>query len=207
VWASPLGSFSAKFSEIVGESPSAYAARAHDADGAMPSCLARFQTQRVREAREVQKPSSHGEVPETIVAQRGALKMSLRYTNIAVNDVDAALGFYRDALGLDVLVDVANGSFGWVMVGSASQPGLGVMFSAPSAGRSQGDGGALQQLLAKGVLPMFVFSPNDLDALFERVRDTGAEVLQEALGQPRGPRDCALRDLSGNMVRVNRSAG
>ncbi len=51
VGATSLGSFSTKFSEIVGESPSAYAARSHDAVEAMPACLARFQTRPVRDAR------------------------------------------------------------------------------------------------------------------------------------------------------------
>ena len=33
-----LGSFSAKFTELVGETPSAYRARSHDELGAMPTC-------------------------------------------------------------------------------------------------------------------------------------------------------------------------
>lgn len=35
-----LGSFSARFTEIVGESPSAYKARRHDAEAAVPPCVA-----------------------------------------------------------------------------------------------------------------------------------------------------------------------
>lgn len=131
------------------------------------------------------------------------MTLSLQYTNITVNDVDEALGFYKDALGLDVLMDVANGGFRWVTVGSTAQPGLGIVLSAPHAGRSQADGDALQELLTKGVLPMLVFSTDDLDALFERVQATGAEVVQEPIEQPWGPKDCAFRDPSGNMVRVN----
>src|ERR1700710_237729 len=34
-----LGSFSSRFSELMGESPSAYAARAHPAVDAMPGCI------------------------------------------------------------------------------------------------------------------------------------------------------------------------
>lgn len=61
VGATSLGSFSAKFSEIVGESPSAYAARDHEAVEAMPACLARFQTRPVRDARGSGTPSRYGE--------------------------------------------------------------------------------------------------------------------------------------------------
>lgn len=39
-----LGSFSSRFSEIVGESPSSYRRRSHDAVMAMPSCIARSNT-------------------------------------------------------------------------------------------------------------------------------------------------------------------
>lgn len=43
---------------------------------------------------------------------------------------------------------------------------------------------------------------DDLDATFERVRASGAEVLQEPASQPWGVRDCAVRDPSGNLVRI-----
>ena len=49
------------------------------------------------------------------------------------------------------------------------------------------------------------FSADDLDATFERVRASGAEVLQEPIDQPWGPRDCAFRDPSGNMVRISQA--
>lgn len=42
VGATSLGSFSSSFSEIVGESPSAYRARPHDAAEAMPLCVAKI---------------------------------------------------------------------------------------------------------------------------------------------------------------------
>jgi len=42
--------------------------------------------------------------------------------------------------------------------------------------------------------------PLDLPAL---ARASGAEVLQEPMGQPYGVRDCAFRDPAGNMLRLN----
>ncbi|HEY9524221.1 MAG TPA: VOC family protein [Thermopolyspora sp.] len=134
------------------------------------------------------------------------MTIALRYCHITVNDVDESLAFYRDALGLDVRNDVASGGFRWVTLGSATQPELEIVLSEPHAGRSQADGDALQELLTKGVLPMTVFSTDDLDATFERVRASGAEVLQEPIDQPWGPRDSAFRDPSGNMVRIQQRA-
>jgi AraC-like DNA-binding protein len=45
-----LGSFSSKFAEIVGESPSTYRSRGHDAVKAMPACVAKAHTRPVRNA-------------------------------------------------------------------------------------------------------------------------------------------------------------
>jgi predicted enzyme related to lactoylglutathione lyase len=131
------------------------------------------------------------------------MSIALQYCHVTVNDVDEALGFYRDALGLDVLNDVGSGGFRWVTLGSPDQPGVAIVLSEPHAGRSQADGDALQELVTKGVLPMTIFAADDVDATFERVRASGAEVLQEPIYQPWGPRDCAFRDPSGNMVRIS----
>jgi catechol 2,3-dioxygenase-like lactoylglutathione lyase family enzyme len=133
------------------------------------------------------------------------MTISLQYCHVTVNDLDESLAFYRDALGLEVRNDVASGGFRWVTLGSASQPGLEIVLSEPHAGRSQADGDTMQELLIKGVLPMTVFRTDDLDATFETVRASGAEVLQEPIDQPWGPRDCAFRDPSGNMVRINQA--
>jgi predicted enzyme related to lactoylglutathione lyase len=47
-----------------------------------------------------------------------------------------------------------------------------------------------------------IFRAEDLDTTFEKVRASGAEVLQEPVSQPWGARDCAFRDPSGNLVRI-----
>ncbi|MEV5896541.1 helix-turn-helix transcriptional regulator [Nonomuraea fuscirosea] len=43
-----LGSFSSRFTELVGETPSAYRAREHRAETAMPPCVAKVRTRPVR---------------------------------------------------------------------------------------------------------------------------------------------------------------
>ena len=133
------------------------------------------------------------------------MTISLQYCNITVNDVDESIAFYSDALGLKVLNDVASGEFRWVTLGNDNRLGAEIVLSVPHAGRSQADGDMLQELLTKGVLPMLVFRSDDLDATFEAVRASGAEVLQEPIDQPWGPRDCAFRDPSGNTVRINQT--
>ena len=51
-----------------------------------------------------------------------------------------------------------------------------------------------------------MFSSGDVDATFDRLQSMGAEVLQEPIDQQWGPRDCAFRDPSGNLVRVNQES-
>jgi transcriptional regulator GlxA family with amidase domain len=50
-----LGSFSSRFSELVGESPSAYRARRHDEGAAIPGCVAKVHSRPVRNG-EVKPP-------------------------------------------------------------------------------------------------------------------------------------------------------
>ena len=99
-----------------------------------------------------------------------------------VNDPDAALAFYRDTLGLELRNDVAREDFRWITVGAASQPGISIVLTNYIQG-----------------------SPADLDTVFAAVRDAGGEVVQEPTTQPWGVRDCAFRDPSGNLVRVNQA--
>ena len=130
---------------------------------------------------------------------------SIQYCHVTVNDPVESIPFYRDGLGLELLNDVANEGFHWVTLGSSDQPGAEVVLSAPHAGRSQADGDLLQELLVKGSMPMVIFRTDDLDATFERLVAMGAGILQEPMDQPWGPRDCAVRDPSGNMIRINQA--
>ncbi|HEX4216206.1 MAG TPA: VOC family protein [Candidatus Dormibacteraeota bacterium] len=124
---------------------------------------------------------------------------------IAVDDHDVALAFYRDVLGMEVRNDVRFEGMRWVTVGSPSQPDVNIVLEPPLAdpNASPGDKQAMADLLAKGMLRAVIFSTDDVDALFERVQASGAEVLQEPIDMPYGVRDCAFRDPAGNMLRFN----
>ena len=120
---------------------------------------------------------------------------------IPVHDPDEALVFYRDALGLEVRNDVAAGDLRWVTVGAPGQD-LDVVLLPPAGGRSEAEADALLALVTKGSLQAAIFRSDDLDETFEKVRASGAEVLQEPVEQPWGAKDCAFRDPSGNLVRI-----
>jgi predicted enzyme related to lactoylglutathione lyase len=131
---------------------------------------------------------------------------SISTVHVLVDDPDAALPFYRDALGLTVRDDVARGNFRWVSLTSESQPESQIVLSQPHAGRSQEDGDTLAALLAKGELGNLNFSTDDLDATFEKVAAApGVEVLEEPADRPWGARDAAVRDPAGNHVRIQQA--
>ena len=131
------------------------------------------------------------------------MTVSLSGVHVLADDLDAALGFYRDTLGLTVRNEVARDGFRWIILVTDSQPEIEIVLSQPHAGRSQEDGDALAALLAKGELQMVQLRSDDLDATLDKIAAAPeAEVLQEPITQPWGARDIAVRDPAGNHVRI-----
>ncbi len=131
------------------------------------------------------------------------MDITLSQCFIAVDDHDAAISFYRDALGLEVRNDVGYEGIRWVTVGAPSQPDVSIVLEPPLAdpNASEADRKAAADLLAKGMLRGVIFAVGDCDAAFERIAAAGAEVLQEPTDQFYGVRDCAFRDPAGNLLR------
>ena len=97
---------------------------------------------------------------------------------------------------------MARGDFRWITVGATAQPGVAIVLTNYLNG-SPADIDALAGLIAKGALNGVHFQTDDLDGTFEKLRDSGAEIVQEPTDQPWGTRDFAVRDPSGNMVRID----
>ena len=129
------------------------------------------------------------------------MNLTLSTCFVLVHDPDLALGFYRDTMGLEVRNDVAREDFRWITVGAASQPDVSIVLTNYLAGSPE-DVDALAGLLAKGALQGVHFRTDDVDAVFERARASGAELVQEPADQFWGVRDFALRDPSGNLIRI-----
>jgi catechol 2,3-dioxygenase-like lactoylglutathione lyase family enzyme len=132
------------------------------------------------------------------------MDLALSTCFIQVHDPDLALVFYRDVLGLELRNDVANEDFRWITVGAASQPGVVIVLTNYVNG-SPADRDTIAALLAKGALNGVHFRAGDLDATFEKVRASGADIVQEPTEQFWGARDFAVRDPSGNLVRIDQS--
>ena len=130
------------------------------------------------------------------------MDLTLSTCFVIVHDPDQALAFYRDTLGLELRNDVANEGFRWVTVGAAAQPGVGIVLTNYLNG-SPADGDAVTALVAKGALNGVHFHTDDLDGTFAKLQAADAEIVQEPTDQPWGTRDCAVRDPSGNLVRID----
>jgi len=130
------------------------------------------------------------------------MDIKISHSFITVDDQEKALAFYRDALGLVVNTDAPLGPYRWLTVSAPGNPSMEIVLATPDMGHGPDDTESLRMLLAKGALNGVLFTTDNCDAFFERVRATGAEVLQEPIDQPYGVRDCAFRDPSGNHVRI-----
>ena len=123
---------------------------------------------------------------------------------IAVDDHDKALGFYRDTLGFEVRNDVSYEGMRWVTLGARSQPDVSIVLEPPGCdpNASPADRQAIAELMAKGMLRGVILATEDCDKAFERIREAGAEIVQEPTDMPYGVRDCAFRDPAGNLIRL-----
>lgn len=111
-----------------------------------------------------------------------------------VNNVDAAIEFYRDALGFAVDMHPAPG-FAALSLGA-----LRLFINAPGAGgagTSMPDG----SMPAPGGWNRFQFVVEDLDATFARLKSRGCSFRSEII-QGNGGRQVIVDDPSGNPVEL-----
>jgi catechol 2,3-dioxygenase-like lactoylglutathione lyase family enzyme len=130
------------------------------------------------------------------------MALSISHTPVYCTDLDESLVFYTRRLGFEVHDDVPMGpEMRWLTVRA---PGgdhdlllAGVDHHIPPADRL-----SMREIVAKGDLAVFL-QVDDLDKVFESLRAAGVEVLQEPVDQPYGVRDAAVRDPSGNHLRLS----
>ncbi|GAA3875639.1 VOC family protein [Saccharothrix violaceirubra] len=135
------------------------------------------------------------------------MDLAIHTTFLAHTDPEASLAFYRDSLGFEVRNDVGQGQMRWITVGPAGQAGTSIVLHPPAVdpGITDTERQTIAEMMAKGTFATIVLSTPDVDAIFEQVQKTGAEVVQEPIDQPYGVRDCAFRDPAGNQVRINQT--
>jgi catechol 2,3-dioxygenase-like lactoylglutathione lyase family enzyme len=124
-------------------------------------------------------------------------EVSVRYI---VDDVDAAIAFYRDRLGFSVRMHPAP-AFAMLVRGD-----LRLLLSSPGGG---GGGG---QAMPDGAVPepggwnRFQIEVEDLDAAVAGLRDAGARFRNEIV-EGVGGRQILVQDPSGNLVELFEPGG
>lgn len=133
------------------------------------------------------------------------MDITIHYAFLPHTDPDAALAFWCDTLGFELRNDVGYEGLRWLTVGPPNQPQTAIVLHPPAAdpGITDEERRVVLELIAKGSYGALTLATKDLDGVFETLQASGAEVVQEPTEQPWGVRDCAFRDPSGNMIRIN----
>ncbi len=129
------------------------------------------------------------------------MPLSITHTPVYCTDLDAALAFYQ-RLGFEVHDDVQLGpEMRWLTV-RAPGDSYDLLLAAIDHHVPPADRPAMSELVAKGTL-VVLLQVDDLDKTFEELRAAGTEILQEPVDQFYGVRDAAVRDPSGNHLRLS----
>ena len=125
---------------------------------------------------------------------------------LPTDDPEASLVFYRDVLGFEVRGDVGSGTMRWITLGAPGQD-VSIVLHPPAAdpGITEAESAVISEMMAKGTYAGINLQAKDLDAAFERVQASGADIMQEPMDQDWGARDFAVRDPAGNSVRIQQA--
>jgi len=105
--------------------------------------------------------------------------------NLPAPDPAAAAAFYRDLLGLDVVMD-----HGWIVTMAAGGGSTVPQFSIGSEGGSNAP------------LPDISIEVDDVDVVFARAVHAGHEITYPLTDEPWGVRRFFVRDPAGNVANI-----
>jgi predicted enzyme related to lactoylglutathione lyase len=131
------------------------------------------------------------------------MQLTLSHSFVYVLDQDEALDFYTRVLGFEKRSDAQMEHMRWLTVGAHGQPEVEINLMNVGPPLPPEDVEPLRQLVAKGSMAAVIFRTDDCRAAFERVVESGAEIMQEPMEQAYGVIDCAFRDPSGNHLRIS----
>ena len=128
--------------------------------------------------------------------------MKIKLTNIYVDNLDKALTFYTDVLGLVKKADFSQGPYRWLTVGSTEEPDGTQLHlelnSNPAAA-------TYQQAMFQQNQPAVMFYTDDVKGDFERFKARGAEFTMPPTSVT-GATISQLKDTCGNLVQITQLA-
>ncbi|HUY99838.1 MAG TPA: VOC family protein [Thermomicrobiaceae bacterium] len=116
-----------------------------------------------------------------------------------VGDVDASLDFYQDVLGFTVGFTMTDAT-GRTMHAELDRNGVQLML-----GSANEVSDAARSLLGAGLVLYIVDNDEDIDVLYEHVRDRGARVVEEIANRYWGDRTFTLKDTDGYLLTFARN--
>ena len=124
--------------------------------------------------------------------------MKIRLTSVYVDNLDKALRFYTEVLGLVKKADFSQGPFRWLTVASPEEPdGTELQLALndnPAAG-------AYQQAMFQQAKPAAMFYTDDVKGDYERITARGAEFTMPPT-EVTGSTIAQLNDTCGNLIQL-----
>ena len=132
---------------------------------------------------------------------------SINYSQIFVLDLDKAIDFYVNTLGMELTNDMDLGFMRWVTVGVPAQPGRDVLLELPGPpAMDEKTANQVREIVTKGATGFVLGLVTD-DAMktYETLKAKGVEFTSQPEEHFYGI-DFGLRDPFGNNLRITQLA-
>jgi uncharacterized glyoxalase superfamily protein PhnB len=92
----------------------------------------------------------------------------------------------------------------WITLGPAEEDTTAIVLTPPAVdpGITDDERRTVAEMMAKGTYAMLLLATANLDGVFARLSEGGAEIVEPPTEQPYGVRDCSVRDPAGNMIKI-----
>ena len=127
----------------------------------------------------------------------------LNVASIYVLDKEEALDFYVNKLGLEKSNDVKQGGYRWLTVRVPGDSSTEISLEEPGSPlHDEATGAQMRELITKGAMGGLVFLTNDVQGLYEALKERGvSDFTQEPTEHFYGT-DMGVRDPFGNPIRI-----
>src|SRR5262245_31714118 len=124
--------------------------------------------------------------------------MTIKLTNVYVDDQDKALRFYTEILGFLKKADVSQGPYRWLTVVSPDDPdGTELQLALNDNPAAK----AYQQAMFQQGQPAAMIFTNDVQADYDRMKKRGAQFALPPTDAPHS-KIARLNDSCGNLIQV-----
>ena len=129
--------------------------------------------------------------------------MKIKLTSVYVDDQEKALRFYTEVLGFVKKTDFSNGPFRWLTVTSPEDPdGIELQLALNNNPAAK----TYQQALFEQKQPAVMFSSDDVEADYQRMKSRGAEFTMPPTDVT-ASKIAMVNDTCGNLVQLTQLKG